>query len=108
MSGAYMSVERGAVVKGFATRITSKRTFGSLFFVRCQVTIEMRLLGEAFVAAGTFVRFLSSMGSLVSFEVIQTRVGLAADVAAMFFARLLGCWRVTIPGLNFLQLVNMT
>ena len=66
MSGANMSVVRGAVVKGFATGCASKRPFGSLFVVRFQVTIEMRFLGEAFVATGAFVRFLTSMGSLVS------------------------------------------
>ena len=66
MSGANMSVVRGAVVKGFATGCASKRTFGNLFVVRFQVTIEMRFLGEAFVATGAFVRFLTSMGSLVS------------------------------------------
>ena len=66
MSGANMSVVRGTVVKGFSTRITSKRPFGSLFVVRFQVTIEMRFLGEAFVATGAFVRFLPSMDSLVS------------------------------------------
>ena len=102
MSGAYMSVVRGVVVKSFSTRITSKRPFGSLFVVRFQVTIEVRFLGEAFVAAVAFVRFLPSMGSLVGFEVIQTRVGLAAGVTAMFFTRLFGWWRVIIPGLNFL------
>ena len=97
-----MSVVSGAVVKGLSTRITSKRPFGSLFVVRFQVTIEMRFLGKAFVAAVAFVRFLPSMGSLVCFEVIQTRVGLAAGVTMMFFTRLFGWWRVTIPGLNFL------
>ena len=66
MSGANMSVVRGAVIKGFATGCASKRPFGSLFVVRFQVTIEMRFLGEAFVATGAFVRFLTSMGSLVS------------------------------------------
>ena len=66
MSCANMSVVRGAVVKGFATGCASKRPFGSLFVVRFQVTIEMRFLGEAFVATGAFVRFLISMGSLVS------------------------------------------
>ena len=66
MSGANMSVVRGAVVKGFATGCASKRPFGSLFVVRFQVTIEMRFLREAFVATGAFVRFLTSMDSLVS------------------------------------------
>ena len=66
MSCANMSVVRGAVVKGFATGCACKRPFGSLFVVRFQVTIEMRFLGEAFVATGAFVRFLTSMGSLVS------------------------------------------
>ena len=40
MSGAYMSVERGAVVKGFSTTITGESAFGSLFVVRFQVTIN--------------------------------------------------------------------
>ena len=66
MSGANMSVVRGAVMKGFATGCASKRPFGSLFVVRFQVTIEMRFLGEAFVATGAVVRFITSMGSLVS------------------------------------------
>ena len=66
MSGANMSVVRCAVVKGFATGCASKRTFGNLFVVRFQVTIEMRFLGEAFVATGAVVRFITSMGSLVS------------------------------------------
>ena len=39
-----MSVERGAVVKGFSTRITSKRTFGSSLVVRFQVTIKDRFV----------------------------------------------------------------
>ena len=53
-------------MKGFATGCASKRTFGNLFVVRFQVTIEIRFLGEAFVATGAVVRFLTSMGSLVS------------------------------------------
>ena len=67
MSGANMSVVRGAVVKGFATGCASKRPFGSLFVVRFQVTIEMRFLGEAFVAVRALMRLLHSMGSLVSY-----------------------------------------
>ena len=66
MSGANMSVERGAVVKGFSTRITSKRPFGSLFVVRFQVTIKYRFVGKLLITAVAFVRFLPSMGSLVS------------------------------------------
>ena len=66
MSGANMSVARGAVVKGFSTRITSKRPFGSLFVVRFQVTIESRLVSKLLITAVAFVRFLTSMGSLVS------------------------------------------
>jgi len=42
MSGANMSVERDAVVKGFSTRITSKRTFVSSLVVRIQLTIKYR------------------------------------------------------------------
>ena len=55
MSGANMSVERGAVVKGFSTRITSKRTFGSSLVVRFQVTIKYRYicLKTSFRSAGT-------------------------------------------------------
>ena len=97
-----MSVVRGAVMKSFSTCITSESALCNAFVVRFQVTIEMRFLGEAFVATGAFVRFLTSMGSLVGFEVIQTRVGLSAGVTTMFFTRFFGWWRVTIPGLNFL------
>ena len=67
MSGANMSVERGAVVKGFSTRITSKRTFNSLLVVRFQVTIESQLVSKLLITAVAFVRFLASMGSLVSY-----------------------------------------
>ena len=67
MSGAYMSFVRGAFVKGFTTGCASKRPFGSLFVVRFQVTIEMRFLGEAFVAVRALMRLLPSMGSLVSY-----------------------------------------
>ena len=102
MIGANMSVVRGAVMKSFATGCASKRPFGSLFVVRFQVTIEMRFLGEAFVATGAFVRFLTSMGSLVSIYMIWAREGLAAGVTKIFFTRLFGWWRLTIPGLNFL------
>ena len=66
MSGAYMSVERGAVVKGFSTRITSKRPFGSLLVVRFQVTSKVFLFPKLFLAAGAFIQFLPSMDSLVS------------------------------------------
>ena len=66
MSGAYMSVVRGAVVKGFSTRITSKRTFGSLFVVRFQVTSKVFLFPKLFLATGAFIRFLPIMDSLVS------------------------------------------
>ena len=44
MSGANMSVVRCAVVKGFATGCPGKRTFGSLFVVRFQVTIKDRFV----------------------------------------------------------------
>ena len=67
MSGANMSVVRGAVVKGFATGCASKRPFGSLFVVRFQVTIESRLVSKLLITAVAFVRFLTSMGSLVSY-----------------------------------------
>ena len=67
MSGAYMSVVRGAVVKGFSTRITSKRTFNSLLVVRFKVTIESRLVRKRLITAVAFVWFLTSMGSLVSY-----------------------------------------
>ena len=67
MRGANMSIVRGAVVKGFTTGCASKRPFGSLFVVRFQVTIEMRFLGEASVAARALMRLLPSMDSLVSY-----------------------------------------
>ena len=61
-----MSVERGADVKGFSTRITSKRPFGSLLVVRFQVTSKVFLFPKLFLATGAFIRFLPSMDSLVS------------------------------------------
>ena len=67
MSGANMSVVRGTVVKGFATGCASKRPLGSLFFVRFQVTIESRLVSKRLITAVAFVRFLTSMGSLLSY-----------------------------------------
>ena len=59
MSGANMSVVSGAVVESFATGCASKRTFSSSFLVGFQVTIESGFLGEPFLAAVAFVRFLS-------------------------------------------------
>ena len=69
MSYANMSVVRGAVVKGFATGCASKRTFGSLFVVRFQVTIESRLVSKLLITAVAFVRFLTSMGSYMGFKI---------------------------------------
>ena len=69
MSGAYMSVERDAVVKGFSTRTTSKRTFNSLLVVRFQVTIENRLVSELLFAGRALIRFHPSMGSYMSFKI---------------------------------------
>lgn len=69
MSCANMSVVRGAIGKGFATGCASKRTFGSLFVVRFQVTIESRLVGKLLITAVAFVRFLTSMGSYMGFKI---------------------------------------
>ena len=66
MRGANMSVVGSAVVKRFATCTTSKRAFGDAFVVGLEMAIESRLVSKSFVAAGTFVRFLPSMDSLVS------------------------------------------
>ena len=44
MSGANVSVVRGAVVEGFSTSITGESAFGSLFVVRFQVTIKDRFV----------------------------------------------------------------
>ena len=65
MRGANMSVVGRAVVKGFATRTTSERAFGSSLVVRFHVSIESRLVSKPFLAASTFVRFLPSMDSLM-------------------------------------------
>ena len=66
MSGAYMSVERGAVVKGFSTSITGESAFGSLFVVRFQVTIKDRFVWKLLITAVAFIRFLTSMGTYMS------------------------------------------
>ena len=66
MSGANMSVVRGAVMKGFATGFSSKRPFSSLFVVRFQVTSKVFLFPKLSLATGAFIRFLPSMDSLVS------------------------------------------
>ena len=107
MRVADMSDVRCPAVECFSTGCASKRTFGSLFVARFQVTIEMRFLGEAFVAAGTFVRFLPGMHTLVSDKMIWPSKCFPVDVAPMFLPLSLGCG-FTIPRLNSLQLVNMT
>ena len=66
MSGANMSVVRGAVVKGFATGCASKRPFGSLFVVRFQVAVKGRLVSKPFLAARALVRFHPGMDTSVS------------------------------------------
>ena len=66
MRGANMSVVGRAVVKRLATGTTSERALDSSLVVRFQVAIEDRLVSKPFLAAGTFVRFLPSMDSLVS------------------------------------------
>ena len=85
MSGAYMSVERGAVVKGFSTSITGESAFGSLFVVRFQVTIKDRFVWKLLITAVAFIRFLTSMGSYMSFKISWTREGLPTGLAAMLF-----------------------
>ena len=60
MSGTNMSIVWGQVVKGSATSTTSKRTFGSSLVVGFQVTSEVFLFPEFFVAAGTFVNLSTS------------------------------------------------
>ena len=61
MSGTNMSIVWGQVVKGSATSTTSKRTFGSSLVVGFQVTSEVFLFPELFVAAGTFVNLSTSL-----------------------------------------------
>ena len=103
MRGTNMSVVGCAVVKCFATCTTSESALRGSLVVCFQVTIESGFLCEAFLAAGTFVRFLHSMDSLVSFEVIQTSKGLVAFVTTVFLARLFG-WGLPRTRLNILQL----
>ena len=104
MRGANMSVVGRTVVKLLATRTTSVRVFGDAFFVCLEVTIKIRLRLKPFLAAGTFVRFLPRMDSLVSFEVIQTSEGLATSLTAMFLARPFGRG-FPRTRLNILQLI---
>ena len=103
MRGANMSVVGRVVVKRLVTRTTSVRVFGEAFVVCLKMAIESGFLCEAFVTAGTFVGFLPSMDSLVSFKAIQTSKGLVAGVTTMFLALFLGRW-LPITGLNILQL----
>ena len=66
MRGANMSVVGRAVVKRFATCTTSKgAALRSSLLVGFEMTIKDRLVSKPFVAAGAFVRFLSSMDSLM-------------------------------------------
>ena len=65
MRGANMSVVGCAIMIGLPTRITSERAFGSSLVVGFQVTSEVFLFPKLFVAAGTFVRLLPSMDSLM-------------------------------------------
>ena len=108
MSGGNMSVVRCAVVKGFATGCTSKRTLRGSLVVSFQVTTEMWFLaGWTFLAAGAFIQFVTSMDSLVFLEMVMASEGLVTGVTVIFLKRLFGL-RLTFPGLNFIQLVNMT
>ena len=66
MRGANMSVAGREVVKRLATGVTGERVFSDAFFVRFQVTSKVFLFPKLLVAASTFVRFLSSMNTLVS------------------------------------------
>ena len=61
MRGANMSIVRCEVVEGFAAGVTGERAFGGALVVGFQVAIEVRLLGEALVAARTLVGFLTSV-----------------------------------------------
>ena len=48
-------------MEGFAAGVTGERAFGGALVVGFQVAIEVRLLGEALVAARTLVGFLTSV-----------------------------------------------
>ena len=61
MRGANMSIVRCEVVEGFTTGSAGERAFGNAFIVRFMVTIEVRLLGEALVAARTLEGLLTSV-----------------------------------------------
>ena len=95
-------------MKRFSTCTTSERALSNAFVVGFQVTSKVFLFPKLFVAAWAFVWFLPSMGSLVSDYMIRAREGLATSLTTIFFSRLFRWWRVTIPGLIFLQLVNIT
>ena len=66
MRGANMSVVGRAVVKCFATRTTSERVLGDMFFVCLEMAIKDRLVSKLLFTARTFVGFLSSMDSSVN------------------------------------------
>ena len=65
MRGANMRVVGRAVVKRLATRTTSGRVLGDALVVSFQMFVKVRLRLKPFVAAGTFVGFLSAVNSLV-------------------------------------------
>ena len=88
----------------FPTCTTSERVLGDAFVVGFQMFVQIRLRLKPFFAAGTFVRFLPRMDSLVSFEVIQTSKGLATSLTPMFLARLFGRG-FPKTRLNILQLI---
>ena len=66
MRGANMRVVGRAVVKRLATRTTSGRVLGDALVVGFQMFVKIRPRLKPFVAAGTFVRFLTAVDSLVS------------------------------------------
>ena len=65
MRGANMSVVGRAVVKCFATRITSERVLGDAFVVRFQVKSKVFLFPKLFATARTFVGFLADVDALM-------------------------------------------
>ncbi len=65
MRGANVSVKGCAIVERFSTGIAGEAALSDAFVVRLEMTIKGGLIGKPFVAAGTFVRFFSSMDALV-------------------------------------------
>ena len=67
MHGTNISVERSAVMKCFATRITSEGALGGPLVVGFDLSIKGGLVSKAFITAGTFFLFLPSTNSLMGY-----------------------------------------